>query len=69
MHCCIGGIDREYVHQCRECGIRKALNWGIVPTQEYDGANHPFERTHMDLTGPFRRTVRENRYILVVKCS
>ena len=40
-----------------------------VPIQEYMGPNHPWERAHMDLTGPFPKSDAGNQYVLVVKCA
>jgi transposase InsO family protein len=39
----------------------------LVPIQEYNPVDQPFQRTHMDLTGPFNETRSGNKYILVFK--
>jgi hypothetical protein len=60
---------KDHVSQCRFCLRRKPSNGGSIPIQEYTGPDYPFERTHMDLTGPFPKTTAGNQYILVVKCA
>jgi hypothetical protein len=56
-----------YVQQCMFCQKRKAGRNGTVPIQEYLGPDHPFERAHMDLTGPLPKTAAGNQYIFVIK--
>jgi hypothetical protein len=60
---------QDYVNQCKFCLRRKPSSGGVVPIQEYLGPDYPFQRTHMDLTGPFPETKAGNKYILVVKCA
>ena len=60
---------QDYVNQCRFCLRRKPARGAAVPIQEYTGPNHPWERVHMDLTGPFPRTDAGNQYVLVAKCA
>jgi transposase InsO family protein len=57
-----------YTHSCKYCRKHKAHNHvARVPIQQYHQPAYPFERVHIDLTGPFNETSRGNKYILVVK--
>jgi hypothetical protein len=58
---------QDYVNQCKICIRCKPSAGGIVPIQEYEGPDYPFQRTHMDLTEPSPETKAGNKYILVVK--
>jgi transposase InsO family protein len=58
----------RYVKNCHYCQCRKANNQAaLVPIQEYDPVDRPFQRTHVDLSGPFNITTLGNKYILVFK--
>jgi transposase InsO family protein len=58
----------KYIKNCHFCQCRKANNrMASVPIQEYDPVVYPFQRTHVDLSGPFNETKLGNKYILVFK--
>jgi len=58
----------EHIKACIPCARRKSLNnRPKVPIQEYTGPQIPWERAHVDLTGPLQLTRSGNSYILVVK--
>ena len=51
-------------------GTRKSTHLNTnIPIQSYDSMMRPFDRCHIDLTGPFTRTDDGNAYILVFKCA
>jgi hypothetical protein len=59
---------RKYTNDCRFCQLRKTNNFQpTIPMQLYEPANYPFERIHIDLTGPLIESNDNNKYILVVK--
>jgi hypothetical protein len=60
---------KDHISQCKFCLRRKPAAGGKIPIQEYTGPDYPWERSHMDLTGPFPMTKAGNQYILVVKCA
>ena len=58
----------EHIKACIPCARRKSLNnRPKVPIQEYTGPHMPWERVHVDLTGPLQTTKSGNSYILVAK--
>eukprot|EP01038_Epipyxis_sp_PR26KG_P016642 gene16642-22742_t len=67
--------DRDHCRACRFCMRRKAdRKQGRLPVMDYNSATpkeslRPFQRVHIDLTGPFPPTPDGNKYILVVKDS
>jgi len=62
-------VDVEnHVKSCKSCARRKARNAvAAVPIQGYHAPTMPWERTHIDLTGPLTTTTQGNRYIVVMK--
>ena len=59
---------KDYIKECHYCGIRKSTHLNAnIPIQSYDNLMRPFDRCHIDLTGPFTRTKDGNRFILVFK--
>jgi hypothetical protein len=59
---------QNYVNQCKFCLRRKPSTGKIVPIQEYEGPDYPFQRTHMDLTGPFPETKASSKRCLNSIC-
>ena len=58
----------NHVKSCKSCARRKARNAvAAVPIQGYQAPAMPWERTHIDLTGPLTTTTLGNRYIVVMK--
>ena len=58
----------NHVKSCKSCARRKARNAvAAVPIQGYHAPTMPWERTHIDLTGPLTTTTQGNRYIVVMK--
>ena len=58
----------EHVNSCKACARRKARNAvAATPIQGYSAPRMPWERVHMDLTGPLTESKNGNKYILVVK--
>ena len=58
----------EHVNSCKACARRKARNAvAAAPIQGYNAPRMPWERVHMDLTGPLTESKKGNKYILVVK--
>ena len=58
----------NHVKSCKSCARRKARNAvAAVPIQGYKAPTMPWERTHIDLTGPLTTTTLGNRYIVVMK--
>ena len=58
----------EHVNSCKACARRKARNAiAAAPIQGYSAPRMPWERVHMDLTGPLTESRNGNKYILVVK--
>ncbi len=63
----VGDIER-HVQNCKACARRKARNAvPAVPIQQYDSPNMPWQRVHIDLTGPLTITHKGNAYIVVIK--
>jgi len=62
-------IDVEnHVKSCKPCARRKARNAvAAVPIQGYRAPSMPWERIHIDLTGPLTTTTQGNKYIVVMK--
>jgi len=62
-------IDVEnHVKSCKPCARRKAKNAvAAVPIQGYRAPSMPWERIHIDLTGPLTTTSQGNKYIVVMK--
>ncbi len=59
----------QHISECRVCKLRKiASHQGKAPIMVYDMVSRPWERTHMDLAGPFRKSGPEQyQYIMVIK--
>ena len=58
----------NHIKSCKSCARRKARNAvAAVPIQGYQAPTMPWERTHIDLTGPLTTTTLGNRYIVVMK--
>jgi len=58
----------KHVKNCKACARRKARNAvPAVPIQQYDSPSMPWDRVHIDLTGPFTRSTRGNTHIVVIK--
>ena len=60
---------KEFCEQCLDCKIVKKQ--GIPPQpllQPLEIPNRPFERVHMDITGPFTRTPKGNVYCIAFIC-
>ncbi len=58
----------EHVNSCKACARRKARNAvAAAPIQGYDIPRMPWDRVHMDLTGPLTESKQGNKYILVIK--
>jgi hypothetical protein len=55
-------LDKDcdtYVANCRLCKLRKAtIGQGRLPLQRYPIGIRPFQRCHIDLTGPLKKTAR-----------
>ena len=63
----VNDLER-HVKNCKACARRKARNAvPAVPIQQYDSPTMPWERVHIDLTGPFTRSSRGNTHIVVIK--
>ena len=63
----VNDLER-HVKNCKACARRKARNAvPAVPIQQYDIPTMPWERVHIDLTGPFTRSTRGNTHIVVIK--
>ena len=57
-----------HVKSCKSCARRKARNAvAAIPIQGYHAPTMPWERVHIDLTGPLTTTTLGNRYIVVIK--
>jgi len=66
-HGMVSDID-THVRNCKSCARRKARNAvAAPPIQAYDGPSMPWERAHIDLTGPLTQTLTGMKYIVVVK--
>jgi transposase InsO family protein len=61
----MGEDIEEYVQTCEQCQRSKSNNTRRAPIQTYPPVKKPWERCHIDLTGPFIKTKRGNRYILI----
>ena len=60
----------RWVQACHACHLRKAKAGAAAPPlQIYDRLTRPFERVHIDLTGPLPMTAAGFDYILVFKCA
>jgi len=60
----------EHVKSCKACARRKANNRNpAAPIQEYESPDMPWQRVHVDLTGPLTETKKGNKYIMIVKDS
>ena len=58
----------QYIYGCKACARRKAKNAvAVAPIQSYKAPGMPWERVHIDLTGPLTESSRGNKYIVVVK--
>jgi hypothetical protein len=58
----------KHVSSCKACARRKARNnVPAAPIQQYESPDMPWQRTHIDLTGPLTTSEKGNQYILVVK--
>ena len=58
----------EYCRNCKACARRKARYASAkVPIQAYEAPALPWDRAHIDLTGPFEPSKQGNKYIVVVK--
>ena len=58
----------KHVKNCKACARRKARNAvPAVPIQQYDSPSMPWDRVHIDLTGPFTRSTRGHTHIVVIK--
>ena len=58
----------EHVNSCKACARRKARKAvAAAPIQGYDIPRMPWDRVHMDLTGPLTESKQGNKYILVIK--
>ena len=55
----------NFASRCRHCQLRKASMNKKNPLQVYPGTERVFQRTHMDLAGPFQRTKAGYVYILI----
>ena len=55
----------NFASRCRHCQLRKASMNKKNPLQVYPGTERVFQRTHMDLAGPFQRTKEGYVYILI----
>ena len=59
-----GDVD-SYVRSCRLCGINKSALRPKAAMRQYQ-AGAPMERVHIDLLGPFIRSTKGNKYVLMV---
>jgi transposase InsO family protein len=59
----------SYASSCLQCQRRKAAHNKQAPIQVYEKTMRPFQRCHIDLTGPFVKTDRGMQYILIFKDS
>ena len=60
----------RWVGNCHACHLRKPkAGAASPPLQIYDRLTRPFERVHIDLTGPLPLTPDGYDYILVFKCA
>ena len=58
----------NHIKGCKSCARRKARNAvAAIPIQGYTAPTMPWERIHIDLTGPLTTTSLGNRYIVVMK--
>ena len=58
----------QHIYGCKACARRKARNAvAAAPVQAYNAPTIPWERAHIDLTGPLTESSRGNKYIVVVK--
>ena len=61
------GIE-EYCRNCKACARRKARYASAkVPIQAYEAPALPWDRAHIDLTGPFEPSKQGNKHIGVIK--
>jgi hypothetical protein len=63
-------IDRDieaYVQQCDSCAKFKAGRQPTAPLVELPGTTFPFEKTSIDICGPYPETRRGNRYLLTLR--
>ena len=61
---------QHWVLNCHACHLRKAkAGAASPPLMIYDRLTRPFERVHIDLTGPLPMTPAGYDYILVFKCA
>ena len=58
----------KHVQNCKACARRKARNAvPAVPIQQYDSPTMPWQRVHIDLTGPLTVSHLGNAFIVVIK--
>ena len=63
----VGDIEK-HVQNCKACARRKARNAvPAVPIQQYDSPTMPWQRVHIDLTGPLTVSHLGNAFIVVIK--
>ena len=53
-------------YNCMRCGARKCTNHALRAALVPMAAGFPFERIAMDIVGPLPKTLRNNRYLLVI---
>ena len=58
----------EYVNKCVTCQER-VLKAKKAPLQNPDLPPYPFAKVHMDISGPYPRSLSNNRYILSIVCA
>jgi transposase InsO family protein len=55
---------QEYVRKCDACQRRKEDREFVAPLGEVEEPTAPFQVTSMDITGPYLKTPRGNRFLL-----
>ena len=59
-----------YVQSCQFCRWSKANTLAApIPSQAYNAPSRPWEVVHIDLMGPFPKTLHGNQYVLTAKCA
>ena len=57
---------RQHILQCQACASYKPSNCPRATLRQFEAVHVPFERVHIDLIGPLKRSVRGKTYILTV---
>ena len=62
------GMDRDVakrVSECHVCKVSKPSHVGRTTVGRYPRVTRSFQRVHLDIVGPFKRSFRGHKYLLV----